>query len=175
MTQSDQFSNLLDCPWLSYPNSIDSPWLNWSSLPPPTVDIWCQPQWLVVRLTLLYLGIARSLPNPLFQLTSWNPEAPAWKNKRLTPPLSPHKPLIFSFKNPLGAAVDPDSARHSTASNKGTWIRSSGSSHLYFSRISTTYGTKRTFGQCQWCHRSVKSASNVTHFCKHLTVSTTRL
>ena len=44
------------------------------------------------------------LPNPVSRLTSWNPEAPAWKNKRLTLPLSPHKPCAFSFKNPIPAS-----------------------------------------------------------------------
>ena len=46
-------------------------------------------------------GNSHALYQPL---ASWNPEAPAWKNRRLTPLLSPHKPCTFSLKNPIPAS-----------------------------------------------------------------------
>ena len=82
------------------------------------------------------------LPNPLSWLTSWNPEAPPWNNKRLIPSLPPHKPQLFLLNTQLlpspSAEVDLTQPAISAASNKGTWTRSPSSSHLYFSHVSNT-------------------------------------
>ena len=144
MTQSSQFSDPLDCSWLSYPDSLGSPWLNWNSLPPWKIDIWCQPQCPVVRLTLLYLGTAWSFILPIVPWHILKPWGNCPEEQETNPSSIPPQTLHFFFKNSIlafhqGCSHSRLSPPVSAASNKGTGIRSPRYAHLYFSCISNNH------------------------------------
>ena len=95
-TQSGQFSNPLDCLWLNCPDWIASRWLNRNSLPPRTTDSRRQPQWPVVRLTLLHWEQPSPLPNPLSQAWGTRLEGTCLEEDGTTlPPIPSQTPHFF--------------------------------------------------------------------------------